>query len=203
MTGMVEKAGLRERKKQRTRQALTEAAIRLFEDRGYDQVTVAEIADAAEVSPRTFFLHFQTKEDVLLANADVRVDLALEVIAEHRAGERLPDVLVRVTDQMIFNAWDHDLPSGLAALRARLAASEPSLQARLLQRYLTAQAELAPALQRAFPDDLDTTMASALVGAMVGAVGAAALTALRRGDGPDEVRDAMRQAMALVARSVT
>ncbi|MFI7443100.1 TetR/AcrR family transcriptional regulator [Nonomuraea indica] len=199
---MVEKQGLRERKKQRTRQALIEAAARLFEDRGYDHVTVAEIADAAEVSPRTFFLHFQTKEDVLLADADVRVDLALQAIAERRAEERLPEVLVRAVDQMIADTWDGDLHSGLAALRAQLAASVPALQARLLQRYLTAQSELAEALRRAFPGRLDTITASALVGAMVGAVSASAMTALQRGDGPDEVRDAMRQAMALVARSV-
>ncbi|MEV0590308.1 TetR/AcrR family transcriptional regulator [Nonomuraea cavernae] len=200
---MVEKLGLRERKKQRTRQALIEAAVRLFDDRGYDQVTVAEIADAAEVSPRTFFLHFQSKEDVLLANADVRVDLALRAITECGADEPLSEVLVRAMEQMIANAWDGDLSSGLAALRARLAASVPALQARLLQRYLTAQGELAQALQRAFPARLDTITASALVGAMVGAVSASALTALERGDGPDEVRNAMRQAMALVAQSVT
>ncbi|MEV5894944.1 TetR/AcrR family transcriptional regulator [Nonomuraea fuscirosea] len=200
---MVEKLGLRERKKQRTRQALIEAAVRLFEDKGYDHVTVAEIADAAEVSPRTFFLHFQAKEDVLLANADLRVDLALQTIAERRADERLPELLVRAMDQMIINAWDSDLSSGLAALRMRLAASVPALQARLLQRYLTAQAELAQALQRVFPDRLDAITASALVGAMVGAVSASALTALQRGDGPAEVREAMREAMALVARSVT
>ncbi len=203
MIPMVERHGLRELKKQRTRQALVEAAVRLFEERGYDHVTVAEIADAAEVSPRTFFLHFQAKEDVLLTGTDVRVDLALQVIAERRAEERLPEVLVRAMDQMIVNAWDRDLSSGLAALRARLAASVPALQARLLQRYITAQSELAQELQRAFPGKLDIIAAAALVGAMVGAVGAAALTALQRGDGPDEVRDAMRQAMALVARSVT
>ncbi|MFI6813558.1 TetR/AcrR family transcriptional regulator [Nonomuraea sp. NPDC050328] len=199
----MEKHGLRERKKQRTRQALIEAAVRLFEDQGYDQVTVAEIADAAEVSPRTFFLHFPAKEDVLLADADLRVDLALRAIAERDPAEPLAGVLVRAMDQMIAHAWDSDLPTGLAALRARLAASVPALQARLLQRYLTAQADLAQALLRAFPGRLDAITASALVGAMVGAVGAAALTALRRGDGPDEVRDAMRQATALVARSVT
>ncbi|MEV4477714.1 TetR/AcrR family transcriptional regulator [Nonomuraea salmonea] len=199
---MVEKPGLRELKKQRTRQALIEAALRLFEDKGYENVTVAEIADAAEVSPRTFFLHFQAKEDVLLANTDVRVDLALRAIAERRPGEGLPEVLVRAMDQMIADTSDNDLPSGLAALRSRLAASVPALQARLLQRYLTAQAELALALQRAFPDKLDTITASALVGAMVGAVSASASAALRRGDEPAEVRNAMREAMALVARSV-
>ncbi|WP_345405207.1 hypothetical protein [Nonomuraea salmonea] len=105
-------------------------------------------------------------------------------------------------DQMIADTSDNDLPSGLAALRSRLAASVPALQARLLQRYLTAQAELALALQRAFPDKLDTITASALVGAMVGAVSASASAALRRGDEPAEVRNAMREAMALVARSV-
>ncbi|MBG0815527.1 TetR/AcrR family transcriptional regulator [Planomonospora sp. ID82291] len=199
---MVERPGLRELKKRRTRQALIEAAVRLFEDRGYDDVTVAEIADAAEVSPRTFFLHFPAKEDVLLAGADVRVDLALQAIAGRRAGEGLPEVLVRAMEQMVADAGDRDLPSGLAALRARLAASVPALQARLLQRYLAAQAELARALQREFPDRLDAVAASALVGAMVGAVGASALTALQRGDGPDGVRDAMRRAVALVARSV-
>lgn len=196
---MTEKQGLRERKKQRTRQALIEAAVRLFEDKGYDDVTVAEIADAAEVSPRTFFLHFPAKEDVLLADADVRVDLALQAISERRDREGLPEVLVRATEQMIVNAWDGEL----AALRARLAASVPTLQARLLQRYITAQAELAQALHRAFPDRLDAITASALTGAVVGAVSASALAALRRGDGPDEVRDAMRQAVALVARAVS
>ncbi|MFG2076479.1 TetR/AcrR family transcriptional regulator [Nonomuraea maritima] len=196
---MTEKQGLRERKKQRTRQALIEAAVRLFEDKGYDDVTVAEIADAAEVSPRTFFLHFPAKEDVLLADADVRVDLALQAISERRGREGLPEVLVRATEQMIVNAWDGEL----AALRARLAASVPTLQARLLQRYLTAQAELAQALHRAFPDRLDAITASALTGAVVGAVSASALAALRRGDGPDEVRDAMLQAVALVARAVS
>ncbi|WP_237100995.1 TetR/AcrR family transcriptional regulator [Nonomuraea sp. MG754425] len=198
----MENPGLRERKKQRTRQALIEAAVRLFGEQGYDHVTVAEIADAAQVSPRTFFLHFQTKEDVLLADADVRVDLALRVVGERRAGETLSEMLVRAMDEMIVNAWDRELSSGLAALRARLAASTPALQARLLQRYLTAQAELVRALHRAFPDVLDLATVSALVGAMVGAVGAAALAALERGDGPDEVRDAMRRAVALVARSV-
>src|SRR5690606_33173799 len=134
---------------------------------------------------------------------DVRVDLALQVIAERRAEERLPEVMVRAMDRMIADTREHDLPTGLAALRARLVASAPALQARLLQRYLAAQTELARALQRAFPDRLDTITASALVGAVVGAVGASALTALQRGDEPDEVRDAMRRAVALVAQAVT
>ncbi|WP_157246723.1 TetR/AcrR family transcriptional regulator [Nonomuraea typhae] len=200
---MTERRGLRERKKQRTREALIEAAVRLFEDKGYDQVTVAEIADAAEVSPRTFFLHFPAKEDVLLANADLRTDLALQAIADRRPEEGLAEVLVRAMDRMITDAWGNDLSNGLAAVRARLVAEAPALQARILQRYLATQAGLAEALRRAFPEHLDPITAAALVGAMVGAVSTSALAALQRGDGPDEVRRAMRQAVALVARSVS
>ena len=58
--------GLRERKKQRTREAISDAAIGLFLERGFTQVSVAEIAEAAEVSKRTLFAYFPTKEDLVV-----------------------------------------------------------------------------------------------------------------------------------------
>lgn len=60
--------GLRERKKQRTRETVRREALRLFELHGYAQTTIDQIADAADVSPRTFFRYFPTKESVLITD---------------------------------------------------------------------------------------------------------------------------------------
>lgn len=62
--------GLRERKKAQTRQGIRDAAVRLFTEHGYHRTTVADIADAAGVSPRTFFGYFPTKESVLVAEVE-------------------------------------------------------------------------------------------------------------------------------------
>jgi AcrR family transcriptional regulator len=186
-------AGLRERKKQRTRDALVCAAVRLFEQNGYEQTTVAEIAAAADVSTRTFFLHFPAKEDVLFANAEVRIDTGLQAIAERSPGEPISDVLAGAMTHMITNSFTGDLTTGLA-VRVRLVLAKPSLLARQFHWLFAAQSELAEALRQAYPDELDPISAAALVGALIGAVNAAALTALSQGDTPEQMRSAMLRA---------
>jgi hypothetical protein len=90
--------------------------------------------------------------------------------------------------------------SGLAAVRARLLTSAPAVQARLLQTSFTAQTRLAAALREAYPDELDEIGAAALVGAAMGAVNAAAITSLRQGAPPQQVRAAMQRAVEIALR---
>jgi AcrR family transcriptional regulator len=75
--------GLRERKKEQTRRAIEDAAFRLFEERGYQATTVADIAEAADIAPRTFFAYFPSKEAVVFGDFD-ETFAALEA----RLGER-------------------------------------------------------------------------------------------------------------------
>jgi AcrR family transcriptional regulator len=63
-----EKLGLRERKKLKTRRSIQEHALRLFREQGYEATTVEQIAEAAEVSPSTFFRYYPTKEDTVLSD---------------------------------------------------------------------------------------------------------------------------------------
>lgn len=82
----MEKLGLRERKKQRTREALIDAAQTLFCAQGFEATTIEQIAESVEVSSRTFFRYFTSKDDVALALADEQITAVLEAFAAQPAG---------------------------------------------------------------------------------------------------------------------
>ncbi|MGW5053690.1 TetR/AcrR family transcriptional regulator [Actinokineospora sp. NPDC004072] len=199
---MTDEAGRRERKKQLTRRSLVEAAVRLFAERGYEQTSVADIAEAADVSKRTFFLHFATKEDVLLADATTRVDLAVRAIEERAPDAPLRAALAEAVRRMVTDAAVGDLPNGLAALRARLVVTTPAVQARVLHTTFTAQTRIADALRAAYPATMDAITAATVVGAVMGAVSAAAVASIQQGDPPERTRAAMLTAADTALRCV-
>ncbi|ETK34689.1 TetR/AcrR family transcriptional regulator [Microbispora sp. ATCC PTA-5024] len=200
---MTDGPGLRERKKLRTRQALIEASLRLFQEQGYEETTIAEIASAVDVSTRTFFSYFTSKEDVVFFDHRHRADEALKVVADRRPGEPVAGLLMRLAHQSLRSAFlDTDLTADLFPLRHRLVMSVPALQARGLHLLFDTQRRLAEALHQAYADEIDLTEAAAAVGAVAGAGHLAALTSIERGEPPERVWEAGRRAVDLTLRGL-
>lgn len=163
---------LRERKRERTRQALIDAAIELFGSTGYEQTTIADIAARAEVGRRTFFSYFASKEELLFPAAfDARVQVAVDAITTRSGSERPVDVLLRALERVV--ETDTDMIGELAVIRMRLIGTVPAVRGYALQLRLDGEREIARHLHAAFSDELDEVDAAALVGAFVGAVSSA------------------------------
>jgi AcrR family transcriptional regulator len=89
----VQELGRRERKKQATRRALEESAMRLFTEKGFDGTTVEEIAESADVSARTFFRYFATKDEVLFGDHAPRLQAMRELLGARPGGEPIMESL--------------------------------------------------------------------------------------------------------------
>ena len=175
--------GRRERRKRQTRRALAEAALTLFDERGYEQTTVADIAAAADVSTRTFFSYFRSKDDVLFADTDERLDILWSGLANRAAGERPIDALRRVA-QEILPATADELMGAHHDERTRALLARPEFRARSLARLTDAQRQMAGYLHTAFADQLSDLQAVAITGALVGV----AVHSMQRGDPFDRVK---------------
>jgi len=88
--------GLRESKKLRTRQEIADQAMQLFAQRGFDHVTVAEVADAAGVSEKTVYNYFPTKEDLFFDEVPAREAALVAAVRGRREGESILDALLRL-----------------------------------------------------------------------------------------------------------
>ncbi len=172
--GMV--AGLRERKKAMTRRALEDAALELFARQGFEHTTVDEIADACNISPRTYFRYFATKEDVLFGdtggNSDARRAELVETISARPAGEPL---LRSVREAMLTltSHLEHDRP--LLVAKSKIMAANPMLRTRSVERQRDWEAAITEALQRR--DAVDGAARSLLELRLLAGVATAALRA--------------------------
>ena len=116
--------GLRERKKQRTREQIIEAATTLFAERGYQATTITDIAAAADVAPRTFFSYFPSKEAVVFHNVDRDLEGLASALRDRLPGENAFDALRRWIDGM-FSEWMAE--GDAAVLRKRLCREDEGL----------------------------------------------------------------------------
>src|SRR3954469_20590571 len=87
--------GLRERKKRQTRQYISDVATGLFIERGFDAVTIAEIAEAADVSVNTVYNYFPTKEDLFLDRSKGTVDRLSRWVRARDTGESAAAAVIR------------------------------------------------------------------------------------------------------------
>jgi AcrR family transcriptional regulator len=141
--------GLRERKKQRTREAISQAAIALFLEHGFNQVSVVQVAEAAEVSKRTLFAYFPAKEDLVVHRlADHETEIARVV----RARPPRTTPLAAVRENFLKGLRDRDPFTGLndhpqVRRLHRMILDAPSLVARMERFKTGAERALAQALQ--------------------------------------------------------
>lgn len=136
---MSERPGLRERKKQQTRLAISQVATRLFIERGFDQVTMAEVADAAEVSVNTIFNYFSTKEELFFDRGEEVKDATSRIVRERSPGESILDALERAFTRLSLEEGGLFNP---ARVKAFLQAIDASSALRSRQRLLMDESEL-------------------------------------------------------------
>jgi AcrR family transcriptional regulator len=162
--------GRRERKKQRTRELIADTARRLFRERGFDAVTVADVAREADVARKTVFNHFPTKEDLFYSGLELFQTQLLEAIREREPDESILAAFARfVTDvrEGLLAADDPDAAERLRAMN-RLIADSPALLAReqqIYDGYTNALAALIADETKARPNDIAPWVAAnALMG---------------------------------------
>ena len=179
--------GLRERKKQKTRDTIIKVALDLFAEHGYEQTTIAEIADAAEVSPRTIFAYFPTKEDIVFCQLPETRERLAQALRERPDGATALDAL----RDFIAGSLDSD-PN--AVVRKRILASDETLRRGERARSGPFEQLMVEAIAEdlhADPDDIRPQI--------VAAAAAAAFTTVRERDpAATPESDSLEQAMAAI-----
>ena len=157
--------GLRERKKQRTRWAIQDAALRLIAEQGYDATTVDQIAAAADISPSTFFRYFPSKEDLIIQ--DQYDDIMLAGLRS-LPRDLTPLAALRETMRLAFAQMDQgELDKVLE--RTKLIMAVPALRARSLENFLDMLNMMSGAIAERTGLDANDFRIRVIAGAVVGA----------------------------------
>ncbi len=181
-------SGLRARKKQATRAHIADVATTAFARRGFDNVTVAEVAEAAGVSKMTVFNYFPRKEDLLLDRHEDRMVELQRVVTDRPPGVSLVAAMRR--DQHELLAARHPLSGateGAVGFWPVVRAS-PALVNRMHEQHRETDEALAAVLVAELGDTTWARLVADLLGATIRAVFATAAGRMLAGDDPDEVR---------------
>ncbi|MEF3405628.1 TetR/AcrR family transcriptional regulator [Agromyces sp. CCNWLW203] len=196
--GTSRETGRRERKRRTTRDAIATAATELFVARGFAQTTIAEIAGRADVAPRTFFLHFASKEDVLFHHLERSFDIAADAVGS------LPDsadawTAVQHAVGSLVETLGTPGTDALAPIRAELARRSGGIPPSLAVRLHTTQGRILDAVRERYGE---RAIDAAHLGACIGAVSASAVDAFTASattpgaaGAADDARVAMRHAL--------
>jgi len=184
--------GLRERKKAKTRRTIQEHALRLFAEQGYDATTVDQIAEAAEISPSTFFRYFATKEDLVIE--DEYDPLIIEIFLAQPASLGAVAAMRTAMREALEHIYDADHNQLLQ--RTKLQLQVPAIRARMLSNQFNTLTAMAEAAARRYHRDVNDFAVQVFAGACVGAL-IPAITRWAASDGkellPDLVDSALEQ----------
>jgi AcrR family transcriptional regulator len=169
MQAIAQTPGLRERKKIRTRETIRREALRLIEENGYAATTVEQIAEAAEVSPSTFFRYFPTKESVLLADD---MDSAFLDALAAQPPDLSPVRAIRRAYQTTMANLSEDQRE-FEDTRQRLMFSIPELKAAMYDEYYRTVTSVAEAIGARIGRDAEDFELRVFAGALTGAMMAA------------------------------
>lgn len=192
---MVEELSLRERKKRETRQRIADVAMGLFMLRGFEKVTVADVAEAADVSVNTVFNYFKTKEDLFFDREDDAVRSLGGVVASRPAGQPLVEALRRdFLTALDERDWKYGITGGAPDF-FRMVQESPALVRRMSRMHELREHYLAQVLGEetdADPDDPTPRLIAAQVVALMRTVSAEYLRRRTAGEAHEVILPAIR-----------
>jgi AcrR family transcriptional regulator len=158
--------GLRERKKARTREAIIDAALDLFERNGYDATTVEDIAAAADVSPRTFFRYFESKLDLIMARSGTKHANLGPLVAARPANEGV----LEAVRQVMRSELEEQLADPLVVREFQVMLNTPSLRTMAREHFYEEEAEMVGAVAARLGLDADDLTAHVAAGVIASAL---------------------------------
>jgi AcrR family transcriptional regulator len=189
---------LRERKKARTRESIIDAALELFEEKGYEATTVEDIAAAAEVSPRTFFRYFDSKLDLIMARSDTKHTMLGPLLLARPPEEGLLGAMREVLRCEL----DTQLEDPRVKREFQVMLTTPSLRHMAREHFYEEEAEMVGAIAARLGVPSDALVAHVVTGMITSALWATINRWLAEGADIDRLDGMMDETFALLADGV-